>query len=268
LEWGVGIFAFLLALSTMLLFMMNTIADRVDTLIQEQNTAVLKLSDNLRYFQAHLPPDELTLSDNLRYFLRRYFQVHLPPPPAELSIPPGLLSDLVEFSRKTRITKDEVHRLRNLERFLTFGLWRETQDPSQLTHVKADIEAREIWGAGVNQIQEYQTQRDDSQEACTSYKDFGGAVYTYLFPLFYALLGAGLWHLRCYLSRETLRSALFPGAHYTIAMIAGAVIGVINLNSLSLPPLLLAFLFGYSADIFAFRLDGLLDKLRMPSGRA
>jgi len=32
-------------------------------------------------------------------------------------------------------------------------------------------------------------------------------------------------------------------------MIGGTVIGIINLNSSSLPPLLVAFLFGYSADI-------------------
>jgi hypothetical protein len=43
LEWGAGAFAFVLVLAAMLLFMMNTIADRVDTLIKEQNTAALKL---------------------------------------------------------------------------------------------------------------------------------------------------------------------------------------------------------------------------------
>src|SRR5215472_11727547 len=97
LEWGVGIFAFALALSTMLLFVMNTVADRVDTLVEQQNTAALKLAGNLRYFEAHART-------------------------ADQSIPPGLLSDLVEFSRKTRIIRDEVHRLRSLERILTVGI--------------------------------------------------------------------------------------------------------------------------------------------------
>lgn len=39
LQCVAGGFAFLLALAAMLLFMMNTIAVRVDTLIEEQNTA-------------------------------------------------------------------------------------------------------------------------------------------------------------------------------------------------------------------------------------
>ena len=85
-EWGAGPFAFVLSVVAMLLFMMNTIADRVDTLIKEQNTAALKLADSLHYFAAHrAPTDE--------------------------SIPPGLFSDLVEFSRNTATIRDEVHRL-------------------------------------------------------------------------------------------------------------------------------------------------------------
>lgn len=237
LEWGVGIFAFALALSTMLLFVMNTIADRVDTLIKEQNTAALKLSNNLRYFDTHGWT-------------------------ADLSVPPGLLSDLVEFSRKTRIIRDEVHRLRSLERILTVGIAKQSP-PGVLPSVEAGIKANKIWDAGVEQISSYQSVRDSSQETCTSYKDMGGAICIYLFPLFYALLGAGLWHLQCHVSGEAHRSAFLRGARYTIAMIAGAVIGIINLNSLSLPPLLVSFLFGYSADIFIVRLDSLLDKLRM-----
>jgi hypothetical protein len=240
----VGVFAFALALSTMLLFVMNTIANRVDTLIEEQNTAALKLSDNLRYFEAHGRTADL------------------PIPPADLLIPPGLLSDLVEFSRKTRIIRDEVYRLRSLERFLTFGIAKQGQSEVP-PRVEAGIKADKIWGAGIQQITTYQSVRDFSQETCTSYKDIGGAIYTYLFPLFYALLGAGLWHLQCHIAGDARRPAFLRGARYTIAMIAGAMIGIINLTSLSLPPLLVAFLFGYSADVFIVRLDSLLDKLRM-----
>ena len=51
---------------------------------------------------------------------------------------------------------------------------------------------------------------------------------------------------------------------YTIAIIGGAVLGVFSSQiptSLSLPPLLLAFLLGYSVEIFTGRLDALIDKI-------
>jgi hypothetical protein len=56
LEWA-GTFAFVLAIAAMLLFMMNTIANRVGTLLAEQNAAALKLSNNLHYFNADAPID-------------------------------------------------------------------------------------------------------------------------------------------------------------------------------------------------------------------
>jgi hypothetical protein len=266
LEWGAGAFAFVLALAAMLLFMMNTIANRVDTLIEEQNTAALKLSDNLHYFNDHAPNDEST--------------------------PPGLFSDLVEFSRKTAIIMDEVHRLLALEYVSTFGMegaldhrgeqlpWSEkllkNLSPKDGTNTKFDhtgvdprTTGKTIVGASAYQIELYQSLRDFWQEKCTSYKDIGGAISTYLFPLLYALLGAGLCDLRCRMTDEDRRSTSLGSARYTTAIIAGAVIGIFTSlipTSLSLPPLLVAFLLGYSVDIFTARLDGLIDKLRIPCG--
>jgi hypothetical protein len=270
LEWGAGVFAFALALAAMLLFMMNTIADRVDTLIDAQNTAALKLSDNLHYFDAHR-----TQNDE--------------------SIPPGLFSDLVDFSRNTAIIMDEVHRLLVLEYISTFGMEGALDQPdgqhpwserllknltpkdgatTKFDHTGVDprTTGKTIAEAGNYQIELYQSLRDFSQERCTSYKDVGGAIATYLFPLLYALLGAGLCDLRCRLPRvpgEARRPASLGSARYTTAIIAGAMIGIFTSlipTSLSLPPLLVAFLLGYSVDIFTARLDGLINKLRMPRG--
>src|ERR1700748_1657964 len=99
-------FAFVLSLLAMLMFMMITIADRVDTLIKEQNTAALKLSDELQYFRDH-----------------RLQNDH--------SVPPGLFSDLVEFSRNTAIIKNEVDRLLSLELIWKQPLHKsEVDDPS------------------------------------------------------------------------------------------------------------------------------------------
>jgi hypothetical protein len=264
LEWAAGTFAFVLALGAMLLFMMNTIADRVDTLIEEQNTAALKLSDNLHYFDAHHAANDE-------------------------SIPPGLFSDLVEFSRNTAIIMDEVHRLLAFEYITTFGMegildqsggklpWSEkllkNLSPkdgatTKLDHTGIDprTTGKTIVEAGSYQIELYQSVRDFSQERCTSYKDFGGAISIYLFPMLYAVLGACLCDLRCRAHDQARRSAPLGSARYTTAIIGGAVIGTFTSlipTSLSLPPLLIAFLLGYSVDVFTAWLDGLIDKLRM-----
>ncbi len=350
LEWAAGLGAFALALSAMLLFMMNTIADRVDGLIDEQNAAALRLSGNLQYFAAFHAPND---------------------PP----LPPGLFSDLVGFSRNTAIILQEVHRLLGLEYVSTFGMEGEKPgerlseklsqtlklkdeaaatfdhtgaDPGANSQAVVDVgkpdeqrsekllqmlapkdgataifghsgadpgaDSQTLVGAskpgeqwserllrtlkpkdgsttifdhtGLNpgvtsktivdegdyQIELYQSLRDFWQERCTSYKDVGGAISTYLFPLLYALLGAGLCDLRCRTKRapgEPRRPSSLGSARYTAAIIAGAVIGVFTSlipTSLSLPPLLIAFLLGYSVDTFTTRLDALVDTLRAPTG--
>jgi hypothetical protein len=261
-EWAAAAGAFALALAAMLLFMMNTIADRVDTLIEQQNTAALKLSDDLQYFAG----------------------LHLP---ADASMPPGLFSGLVGFSRNTSIIMLEVHRLLALEFISTLSMEGEQpgeqssqnlllklkpKDGTKTTfdHVGVDprTTSQTIVETGNYQIELYQSLRDFSQEKCTSYKDVGGAISTYLFPLLYALLGAGLCDLRCRLIRAR-KPASLGSARYTAAIIAGSVIGIFTSlvpTSLSLPQLLVAFLLGYSIETFTTRLDALIDKLRAPDG--
>jgi hypothetical protein len=262
-EWAAGAGAFALALAAMLSFMMNTIADRVDTLIEQQNTAALKLSDDLQYLAG----------------------LHLP---ADAPMPPGLFSDLVGFSRNTAIIMLEVHRLLALEFISTLSMEGEQPGEQSLRNLRQNLKPKDgakttfdhvgvdprttsqtIVEAGNYQIELYQSLRDFSQERCTSYKDVGGAISTYLFPLLYALLGAGLCDLRCRLTRA--RPPVSPGsARYTAAIIAGSVIGIFTSlvpTSLSLPPLLVAFLLGYSVETFTTRLDALIDKLRGPTAK-
>ncbi|HUB15542.1 MAG TPA: hypothetical protein VMB34_26570 [Acetobacteraceae bacterium] len=267
LEWGAGAFAFALAIAAMLLFMMSTIADRVDALIEAQNATALKLSADLHYYDSHRAPNDE-------------------------SIPPGVFSNLVEFARNTAIIIDEVHRLLAVEYVSTLGVggtldtpdghlpWSDALlqnlKPKDGTSTKFDhtgvdprTTGKTIVEAGAYQIELYQALRDFSQEKCTSYKDVGGAISTYLFPLLYALLGAGLCDLRGRVPGAGRRFASLGSARYTTAIIAGAVIGIFTSlvpTSLSLPPLLIAFLLGYSVDVFTARLDGLIDKLRKPGG--
>jgi hypothetical protein len=295
LEWAAGIFAFLLAGAAMLLFLMNTIASRVDTLIDEQNAAALKLSDNLQYFRDHRMRDDA-------------------------STPPGLFSDLVEFSRNTQTILLEVHRLGVLESLpialATFGLVREQpekevnwpaqswlrnlletfglakeenrkswsedlldrlrpkngrDEPFDHTGVDPRTTSGKIFEEGAYQIDLYQSIRDFSQERCTAYKDFGGAISVYLLPLLYALLGAFLCDLRCRFAgapAEPRAVVSLGSTRYATAIIAGAVLGIFTSlipTNVSLPPLLIAFLCGYSIDIFIGWLNALIDKILKPN---
>jgi hypothetical protein len=357
LEWAAGVGAFALALLTMWLFLMNTVANRVDTLIEQQNTVALKLSDDLHYFDEqrnttlrffdilrYLDQQQTTvlrLSDILRLFdihhdqqqttvlrlsdILRFFDIHhtanAEPDDHDTwdsgPIPPGLFSDIVEFSRNTAIIMLEVHRLdetlnplqwhplQGLRQWLQslFGSVKEGDQPSKswsdimltkltpkdklvklpsedgqtqyFTHIGVDprTTSNNIVEAGNYQIELYQSLRDYSQERCTAYKDNGGAISTYLLPLLFALLGAALCDLRCRQTRmpgdERGRNVPFGSTHYTTAIIAGTLIGIFTSlipTSLSLPPLLVAFLFGYSVDTFTGWLDTLIHNLPLRHG--
>ena len=85
--------------------------------------------------------------------------------------------------------------------------------------------------------------------------------------MLYALLGAALCDLRCRFGgpdRVGRPPASSGGARYATAILCGALVGVFTSllpMSPSLPPLVVAFLLGYSVEIFASRLDWQLEKL-------
>ena len=271
LEFFAGAGAFILAAVAADLFMMNTIADRLETLIEQQNAASLKLSANLQYYELH--------------------------PLNDTSMPPGLFSDLVEFSRNTatmmyecvgfsRSRKPARSAKRNfvLISRLPDESWSavmlkelKAKDGSSLqfdhTGVNPNTDGRGIVTEGQYQIRLYQSLRDFWQENCTSYKDARSGISTYLLPLLYALLGAALCDLRCRFGTSdgnTRQLTSLGGARYATAIIAGAIVGVFTSlfpTSLSLPPLLIAFLLGYSVDIFTNWLDTLIRNLSAGRGK-
>jgi hypothetical protein len=321
----------------MWLFLMNTVANRVDTLIGQQNTVALKLSDDLHYFDEQ-SNTTLNVSDVLRYLdeqqttalklsdIPRLFNAHRRYLEEKQSmalnlwdlprlfgvhhaanygpIPPRLFSDIVEFSRDTAIIMLEVHRLDEtlnpfhwhlLQWLQSFfrqpskeeNSWSDNiltklspkdKPPPQtqyFTHIGVDphTTSDNLVKAGNYQIELYQSLRDYSQEKCTAYKDNGGAFSTYLLPLLFALLGAALCDLRCRQTRmpgdETGRNVPLGSTHYTTAIIAGTLIGIFTSlipTSLSLPPLLVAFLLGYSVDTFTGWLDALIHKPPLGDG--
>jgi putative flippase GtrA len=87
-----------------------------------------------------------------------------------------------------------------------------------------------------------------------------------ILPVLYALLGACAYLLRSLTEQIRQRTFTKTNTHiarFLIAAIAGAVVGMFGnfaiTESASIPPLAIAFLVGYAADVFFSFLEGLLQ---------
>jgi hypothetical protein len=92
-----------------------------------------------------------------------------------------------------------------------------------------------------------------------------GAIANCVLPVLYALLGTCAYLLRSF-EQQTRNKTFIPSnadfARFLIAGIGGAVVGLFSNFTLkqgaSIPPLAIAFLIGYSVDVFFSFLEGLL----------
>jgi hypothetical protein len=121
-------------------------------------------------------------------------------------------------------------------------------------------------GAAIQKIGVLQDVRYFAQSIQETVSIFYGAITTCILPVLYALLGACAFLLRSF--EEQIKSRTFTPsnahlAHFLIAAISGAVVGLFNnftlTQSASIPPLAIAFLAGYAVDIFFTFLEGLLQ---------
>ena len=116
-------------------------------------------------------------------------------------------------------------------------------------------------------IELYQAIRDYAQDLCNYAKWFLGAITTYLLPVAYALLGAFLYAFRSFARRapeQETASLLDRNSRFLMAAIAGIAISLFSSlipQSMPLSPLALAFLVGYSIEVFTSRLDELVRRL-------
>jgi hypothetical protein len=101
-----------------------------------------------------------------------------------------------------------------------------------------------------------------------------GAITTYLLPIAYSLLGACAFALRN-LSAKTRARTYTPRsyanfARLIVALIAGTVIGLFNsfTQGVSVSPLGIAFLIGYSVEVFFSFLDGFVQTFQKGRGGA
>jgi hypothetical protein len=245
----------LLVCLSIVLFLMDSSCDEVGKHLSSQNTASLKLWKNLDYFQHHHPE-------------------------SDTSLPPGLMDELVEFSRTNANILKIAHRLTFNHVFEPSASWERIKNSitpvdgsdMKFDHLGVDphVTADTIITQGMYQIQLYQAIREYAQDSAAINKTYVTATSTYILPCLYALLGAFLYTCR---TQEHNDQPPVHGSRFAMAFILGATISVFGSlvpKDVLLSPAAIAFVAGYSIDAFTARLDALVDKLKhsRPTRRA
>jgi hypothetical protein len=119
------------------------------------------------------------------------------------------------------------------------------------------------WAAG-ERTRVYQDVRYFGQSLVDDMAVFYGAITTCFLPVLYALLGTCAYLLRTFelqTSARTYTPSVADAPRFVIAGIGGAVVGLFNNfamgQGISIPPLAIAFLIGYSVDVFFAFLESL-----------
>jgi hypothetical protein len=202
-------------------------------------------------------------------------QTELGPPPPKGSpvapIPAGisetdLVADLQDYAATVRVINA---RARKLNHFIIPWHTLPQEDGLSPDQRKARYELPvgipDPIAARDNITNTYQDVRYFALNILTDVSVFYGAITTCILPVLYALLGTCAYLLRSFedqMSSRTFTPSAANSARFLIAAICGAVIGLFNNfsvnQSISIPPLALAFLVGYAVDVFFAFLEGVL----------
>jgi hypothetical protein len=188
--------------------------------------------------------------------------------------PPGLsdvevITDLQQYASTIR---DIYARAEQLNWFIL-----QKQREYYLDHLKStgvtnsykafqlEIGLPNLWESETNRTALYQHVRSFAQgvidDVSTGYGGFGSCIL----PVLYALFGTCAFLLRNYeqqLKARTFVPSASNSAHFIVAGICGAVVGLFNINvtqGLTASPLAIAFLVGYGVDVFFAFLEGILQ---------
>lgn len=112
-------------------------------------------------------------------------------------------------------------------------------------------------------IKTYQLVRTYATNVQMDYGAIVGAFFSYVLPIFYALLGGFAYRLRLFsetIRRKTYHPSFSDSARMITAVIAGAIAGLFNpAQGAALSPLATAFLVGYGVELFFKFLDTLIN---------
>jgi hypothetical protein len=139
--------------------------------------------------------------------------------------------------------------------------------------VKLPVPADQLPAKVGGYLMTYQNVRWYGQNTIDEISVFYGAIATCILPVLYALLGTCAFLLRSFsqaMGKRTFVPSRSDSAHFLIAGIGGAVIGLFNsfsiTQSASISPLAVAFLVGYAVDVFFSFLEGMIQAFSRKGG--
>jgi hypothetical protein len=269
MEWIAGIVGSVLVIASMTLSFIHATCKQVSDLISEQNAAATKIGLSLEYYA---------------YFNKLNNNADKTAATSETMSPPGLLHDLIDFSRRNVTiiyTADRFNLFNSLKHiFVSEDLLKDiaalrptdgsTQDFDHFAIDAQKTTVSDVLKEGYYQIRLYQAIRDHAEASSESWEEITGQIVAYLMPIFYAVLGAFLYTFRSW-CREG-RIPYWPDriSRLLMAGIAGIVIGAMNglfPKEISVSPLALAFIVGYSIEVFTSRLDAWIQSFRKDQGQ-
>jgi hypothetical protein len=169
-------------------------------------------------------------------------------------------SDIIMKTQQLSTTMRALHETGNEIGYTLFGMMPSVPpDPQAIPAGLPDV-AQTITAM----IPEFQQLRQYGQTGRDLVAVIYGAISTCILPVLYALLGVCaklLGQFEQQIRTRTYVQSEANSAHFVVAAIAGGVVGLFNNftlgQSASIPPLALAFLIGFSVDVFLSLLETL-----------
>jgi hypothetical protein len=245
--------AAIVVFSSLFTFISSALADSIKSEIDMANSKTITLL-------AHLASPDGSLPENLNLFS----------PSTNYSLQ-DLLTDLQQFAISLRFIDSRAQQLHRLVRLLPvtvndpFEQIRSSQDAANLLHGMFELEPKDPPEKNFSKVlQTYQQDRAYAQNLRDAVTFWSGGVATSILPVLYAILGVCDLSLRK--MQVAIRDKTFSDSgakeHMVVAVIAGMMItlfsGLFTTSGVSLPPLALAFLAGYSSDAFFRVLEGVI----------
>jgi hypothetical protein len=169
-------------------------------------------------------------------------------------------ADTIMKVQQLSTTMRALHETGNEIGYTLFGLM--PSSPPDPEAIEAGL--RDVAKTITKMIPEFQGLRQYGQMGRDLVAVIYGAISTCILPVLYALLGVCaklLGQFEQQIRTRTYVQSEANSAHFVVAAIAGGVVGLFNNftlgQSASVPPLALAFLIGFSVDVFLSFLDAL-----------
>jgi hypothetical protein len=261
-NWTV-ILTFIIIPLSIVMFIDTSLSDEVAQLISENDAAAIKIHDEVINYKTSMTGSGASA--------------------AAISAASTVSLDLkTRVQQFARINRQLLGRSEVLNSFV-FGMavnpydsWWEKTAATRRANLELDLtkveSAEGLASEAVDKIAVFQDIRGFAKDVQQRNLIFYGAVTTYALPIFYSLLGACAFALRN-LSAQTRARTYMPRsyanfARLIIALIAGTVIGLFGnfTQGVSVSPLGIAFLVGYSVEVFFSFLDAFVQTFQKGRG--